>query len=289
MKSKLSLLVLGLVVIITVAGMGGGCGETITTYFYYYPDWTPDGKIICSKNKQVKTQGVGTIGGSGGSVSNYYTLTIMDAEGSNERDIRAIGNSAIVAASPLGNYYAYTESYSNIIHVITTSDVSVSNIDCGASVDSLDWSSDESRIVYSIASSSTNEIHIVDRNGMNDTYLTIGGNVAWEIGDHIAFEYPTPEGITLSVIKSDGSSLNRLRIGYGAQILNTNKILFVYVPEVRQINIDGTQDEQIFTNYYYRKRPRISADNLKIVSMDASKNHGIFIINITGTGEVQLR
>lgn len=291
MQNKLVLLVLGLAIVLLTTGMTGGCGmNSSTKTYYYYPDWTPDGRIICSKNIQTVSGGSGPTPGT--SIDSEYYLAIIDENGSNEANIKRIENAARVATSPLGNYYAYScwDPNSNyIIRVIDNAGNNLALINLTSEVSGLDWSPDETKLVYGITNDSTEEIHIVNKDGTNDSLLTVGGNPVWRIGDHIAFEYSTPEGITLSLIKSDGSSLTNLRIGYDAQFINTNKLIYRFVPQVRQINIDGTGDEQLFTDYSYRKRPRLSADKTKLVAMDASKGYGILVINISGTGEVQVK
>jgi len=288
MKRGLMVSTIFLTGLLLLAVFGGGCGSTSTNYFYYYPDWTPDGRIICSKNVQTVSQGSGTIGGSGGYATNYYTLAIMDADGTNERDIKNIGNSAKVAASPLGNYYAYVESFTNIIHVVATSGASVADIDGGATIDSLDWGPDESKLVYGIKNSSTSEIYTVNRDGTAKTFLTIGEAVAWRIGDYVAFEYSSPEGVVLSTIKNDGTSVNRLRIGFDAQIISSEAILYSYGLQVRQINFNVTNDILLFDGFD-RSFPKLSYDKKKIAAMNSSKGYGIYVIDISGTGEVQIK
>lgn len=283
MLNKITVIVSCFVALLAVGGCTLSANPSTTTY-YYNPNWTPDGKILCTKNVQTVSGGSG---GSGGTdIAAEYYLSLMNDDGTGETNIKKIGAGGKVAASPLGNYYAYTEG--NYVKVVDTSGNDVSAINAGATTDSLDWSPDESKLVYGIKTASTSEIYTVNRDGSGKTFLTVGEDVAWRVGDYIAFEYSTPEGKTLSLIKSDGSTLTRLRIGFNAQIFNSGQVLYSYGLLVKQININGTNDVELF-NDFYRSSPKLSFDNKKIASTDASKSYGIYIINITGTGEAQIK
>jgi len=286
-KINLLILVCFLGLMFFMTGCTITASDSTTRTYYYYPDWTPGGKILCSKGIVTSTTGPGPTPGT--DISGEYYLTIMDEKGSNEANVKRINNPAKVAASPLGNYYAYAETGSNFLKVVDTSGNDVISIDCSAQVDSLDWSPDESKLVYGTKTSATSEVYTINRDGTSKNILAIGENVAWRYGEYIAFDVSTPEGKTLSVIKNDGASLTKLRIGYIAQFISADKILYNYVPQVRQVNIDGTQDIELFSGYLYRESPKISYNKTKLVAMDANNGHGIYVINITGTGEVQLR
>ncbi|MFA6549121.1 MAG: hypothetical protein WCT39_04235, partial [Candidatus Margulisiibacteriota bacterium] len=163
----------------------------------------------------------------------------------------------------------------------------ISTINLTSEVSGFDWSPDENKLVYGITNSGTSEIYIISRDGMNNNFFTAGTNPAWKIGEYIAFEYSTPEGATLSAIKNDGTALNRLRIGFEPQFIELNRILYGYGIQIRLINLDGTQDELLFDNFDKRSNPKISSDKSKIVAMGIG--YGIYVRNITGTGEVQIR
>jgi hypothetical protein len=293
MTKKLSLMVLGLAVFGLAASMVGGCGNSVTTYFYYYPDWTPDGRILCSKNKQVTTTGTGGIGGGGGSVSNNYYLTIMDANGSNEVDIKSIDNSAKVAASPLGNYYAYAESGSNYIKIVDTSGNDVNSIDCGANIDSLDWGPDEAKLVFGIKTSATSEIYTVNRGGTAKNILTIGENVAWRFGNRIFFEHKIDVYSYLGSIFSDGTGFYNYGDSsvYSPQILssNTNYCFGKALNSYRRLDVSVTPEiEVILFSPFNGYLPKLSMLGDKIAYTDYS-DAGIWVVSIAGTGEVKLK
>ncbi|MFH2105144.1 MAG: hypothetical protein ABII72_02810, partial [Parcubacteria group bacterium] len=84
MRNKISVMVLGLLALVFVCGATGGCGQTFIGYYYYYPDWTPDGQIICVKNKHQTSGGGGGFWSPGPESQNWYYITTMDTAGSNE-------------------------------------------------------------------------------------------------------------------------------------------------------------------------------------------------------------
>ena len=294
MRNKISVIVLGLLALVFVGGLMGGCGSTsVTSYTYFYPDWTPDGKIICSKLQSTSTSGGNFLGMPGGTTFNdHYFLTVMDANGSNEADIKEISGSAKVAASPLGNYYAYTDG--NNITIITTAGVTANTIDCGATVDSFDWGPDESNLVFGTKTSATSEIYVVDRAGTLSSLLTIGENVAWRFGDKIVFEYVSGIYTYTATINQDGT--NRENLDREDRVISpqffssdTNKIYGSQGTKYGYVDISLTSKDftELFSDFdgYL---PKLSKSADTIVYTDYS-DVGIWVINISGTGEVQLR
>lgn len=294
MQNKLVLLIFGLIMVILTTGIIGGCGgSTTTTYFYYYPDWTPDGKILCSKNRQVTTQGSGSFGGGGGTVSNNYYLTIMDADGSNERDIKSIGNGAKVAASPLGNYYSYVEVYTNIIHVVTTAGAFVSDIDAGADLYSLDWNPSETKIVYGTLSG---ESFIVLKDGTGKTSLYNGGSsIAWRYGERIVHKGSIGsdwgglivDGDSLSVLytntKTKGGEFNISKVNTNEVYYRGDKI-FKALINTSEATPDLVIDNSDLWNI------KLSPDGQKIIASGPNTSGSeIWLVNIDGTGLKQLR
>ena len=283
--------------IILVGGLVG-CGSSTTSinYYYYYPDWTPDGKILCSKNQQVTTQGGGGFGGSGGSVSNNYYLTIMDADGSNERDIKSIGNSAKVAASPLGNYYAYAESDSNFIHVVATAGATVSDIDSGSKVYSLDWSSNDSSLVYN----GTKEAFIVNVDGSNKRILSNNGSsVSWRYGGKIIVDNPITSEV-FRIIALDGVSYSeiaqysKIQGGeYNISKSNTNEVYYrsAYESGIKRFLLSSPEAEPtLLINRNDLWNIKISLDGQKILATGQNVSGAdIWLINIDGTGLKQLK
>jgi hypothetical protein len=201
MKSKLALLILGLGVVCLTSGLGGGCGESrYTVTSYYYPDWTQDGKIICTKKVETYSRGGGmwpALGGGATLVSTNYYITTMSEEGTQEANIKEISRIGKVAASPLGNYIMYTDG--NYIKVVTSSGAGVSSIDCGSEIYSFDWSPDEAKLVYN----GTKEASVIDLDGSNrKTIAANGASVSWRYGDKIVVDNPISTEVFRVVVLS---------------------------------------------------------------------------------------
>ncbi|MFH1618054.1 MAG: hypothetical protein ABIB65_05740 [Candidatus Margulisiibacteriota bacterium] len=293
MQTKL-IVSLSLVVIFAFsASVIEGCSSSSTNNYYYYPNWTPDGKILCSKNRQVRTSGSGAFGGSGGSVSNNYSLTIMDIDGTNETDLKSIGNSAHVAASPLGNYFAYAEIEQNYITVVDTSGNEINKIDCGNWVDSLDWNPDETRLVFGIKTSSTSEVYVVDRDGSNKIFLTNGENVAWLYGSRIFFMFLSDIYYYMGSIAADGSSFRNFGDNSlsSPQILSssTNTCYGKASNAYRKLEISSTSEvETVLFSPFNGYLPKLSVDGSKLV-YGANDSAEMWVINVDGSGEQQIK
>src|SRR3989338_4944826 len=129
MKTKINILLLILLGLILLSGCGG-LGRYKESR-YYYPDWTPEGKIICVKEVVTFERGGfgwGTI--TAAPVAYEYYIITMSVEGTDETEIKAINRIGKVAASPLGNYIAYTDG--NNIKIISINGQDMNSIDCSA-------------------------------------------------------------------------------------------------------------------------------------------------------------
>jgi len=298
--AKIMISLLGMLMVTLLCSMNGGCGEVTTTYFYYYPDWTPDGRIICSKNKQVRSSGTGTIGGSGGTVSNYYTLTIMDADGSNEKDIKVIENGAKVAASPLGNYYAYScqvSATNYIIKVVDKSGAEISTISSTSEISGLDWSPDETKLVYE----GTREVFMIDRSGNNKIVIAnFGASVAWRNGRKIilAKKATLSGSYYITALNSDTLSeeatYSKVSGGeFNISRVNTNEVVFRSKKGIEKFFLSSPEADSIMLfNKNDLVNIRLSPDGQKIIANGIGTsytNTEIWLINIDGTGLKQIR
>jgi len=295
MKLKTNTLIafLGLLLMIIVLGMDGGCGEKIVaTNYYYYPNWTPDGKIICTrKYDESKDLGFGKYA----PVKTEYYITVMDEDGSNEHDIKQINEIAKISYSPLGNYIAYTEG--NYIKIIQPNGTDVSSIDCGATVDSLDWSPDEVRVVYGITTSTTSEIYVRDKNGDNKKFIKSGIDVTWKYGGKIVLSASTTLDVYTRIHAIDASDLTSVLI-YANAVGNMVTINPILTSEVfyhgssntlQKIDISDVKNEPVTLQEDFRYwHPKISSDGSRII-YGKGDDTGIWITNIDGTNLKQIR
>lgn len=267
--------------------VNGGCGGGIQVInYYYYPNWTPDGKIICSKEyAEHKDLGFG----KWQQIKTEYYLTVMDEDGSNESNIKQINETAKISYSPLGNYIAYTEG--DYIKIINPDGTDVGSIDAGATVDSIAWSSDEAKVVYGITTSTTSEIYIVDRDGDNKEFLSVGQDVAWKYGSEIFFEHKIGIYYYLGSISPNRSNFADYQLNsvYSPAISPANPVL-IYGKKsgnyqvLNKSNMELTTLFENFTGYL----PKISPDELK-VTYGKVNDSGMWVINIDGINLKQIR
>jgi len=284
---KSLLLLIGLIFLSGCAGLGRYKEST-----YYYPDWTLDGKIICVKNITTYERG-GFVWGAPTSapVAQEYYITTMSTQGAEETGIKLINGVGKVAASPLGNYIAYTDG--DYIKMITTAGADVSSIDCSGEVNSLDWSSDEEELVYSIfeSSISTYEVYLVDRDGTLREFIINGLTVDWRYGTKIVF---VNNGYIQLIDPTSKQVTNLLVEGGFPQLSDDNQILYKYYNASESRNEiwtmttsaeSKTRKNEAFNDYLI---PKLSPDKLKLVCGESGES-GIWVINIDGTGEIKLR
>lgn len=286
-----------------------GCGGTYwTETYYYYPDWTPDGKIICVK--EVTTfQKIGV----GLQTSSKYYITTMSEEGTQEADIKQISRIGKVAASPLGNYVAYANG--DLIQIITNMGTAVRSINCGIEIDSFDWSSTEARIVYATKNNYSNwgtyerggELIVVNIDGTSPLVLDHGLDPSWRKNADIVYTdayyvndewgwYPRK----ISIINSDGANKTSLVAGRDPQVTDENRIVYrgsstseeSTYDSIKSIKYDGS-DERV--NIYERDlwNIRLSPNGRKILGTGVGSGDDlgkeIWIINFDGTGLKRLK
>ncbi|MFC1496788.1 hypothetical protein ACFL52_05175 [Candidatus Margulisiibacteriota bacterium] len=282
--------------------INGGCSSVTTSYRYYYPDWTPDGRIVCIKNKVVSTTGTGVIGGSGGSETNIYYITVMDADGTNEQDIKTINQVGKVMASPVNNYYAFSDG--NNIKVISTSGSDVSSIDCGAEVYDFDWNPSASKLIYNAYSAGVlNEVAIIDINGQNKTIISLtGSSPTWRYGNNIIFDNPIANEL-FRVVALDSSSLSEneqfSNIQGGEFNISSNNLNEVYYRSansggIKKFNISSPEAlPDLIINRNDIWNIKLSPNGQKICGTGngagLSLGKEIWIINIDGTGLQQIK
>ncbi|OGC03926.1 hypothetical protein A2276_04840 [candidate division WOR-1 bacterium RIFOXYA12_FULL_43_27] len=278
----------------------GGCtlsANPSTTTYYYYPDWTPDGKILCTKNVQTVSGGAG---GSGGTdIASEFYLAIMSESGANEINLKKINKAGKVASSPLGNYYAYTED--NYIKIVDMSGNSVNSINCGAPVLSFDWSPDENKLIYNAYSSgATNEVAVVNRDGSSKTLIsTKGSTVAWRNSNYIIVDNPISSEV-FRVVSLNGSTYaetNQYTNVQGGEFniskVNTSEVVYrsAYEQGIKKfLTTSSTSSPTTLINTNSIWDIKVSPNGQKIVGTGSNISGAeIWLINIDGTGLIQLK
>ncbi len=282
-----------LVCLISIGFIVGGCGATFSEDTGYYdPTWSTDGRILAVKTV-TKYQSQGFPGyGSSKELSYAQYIVSMKDDGSEERILYGgEGKTAgIPVASPLGNYIGYISG--EFINIITADGTKeIKNIDCGESINSFDWSPDETRIAF--AGEDSHDLYLI--NVSDEVKIKLTGSaesVAWRVGEKIVFSFADTESSKIYSINITSTSLEVIAsVGGDPQISNLNKVVYGgYGLQVKQVDIDGKNDALLFDGYQ-RSTLKLSFDNHKIVGGDLEQRtiKGIWVMNIDGTGSKKLR
>lgn len=284
-------LVLGLGIVLLITGMNGGCGETnYESSTYYYPNWMPDGRIICYK---VTSKWSTAIWGRKELGDTYY-ITAMNSDGSNEQNLFEVSADGVkeITCSPTGELIAYITTPDSKIATINYSGTNKTILSGITGVSYLDWSPDATKIVYS----ANRKLYVVNVDGSNNTQIATSAEaVAWRVGEKIAFvTYTgTQSALTVSVMNTDGTNIKYLKtFASDPQILTgTDEVIYSGLGnEVRKVKLDGNEDVLLFSSYD-KATLKLSFDNTKIVGgdLDQSWIKGIYTVNIDGTGAKRLR
>ncbi len=276
-----------LICLLSIGFIVGGCtlpSNTGSYSDYYYPDWTPDGKIICIKKISTWSEtGVWPAGASTRNItSTKYFIVTMDEEGTQETTIRQIDQLGKVAMSPKGNYIAYSDG--NLLKIITVIGSDIKNINLDSVIETFDWAPDETKLVYGVnISLDTDEVFVINKDGTNKIFLVYGRTPSWmptneankivfdsDINYKISFINLTSN--TTSEINDSGFQFDWLQ--NGSQIVFADNGIWM-------INIDGTGKTKLLNDDYYF--PKVSLDGLKLVVGDMNDS-GIWTLNMDGTG-----
>jgi len=295
MFRKIAILMAGLLALVFVCGGAGGCGETVfSSSSYYYPNWMPDGRIICSK---VTSTWSSAIWGRKELGDTYYitAITINNSnEITSEENLFEISDTAKeITCSPTGELIAYIASYPydkiTVSNYLGTSTSVLSGIE---NVEYLDWSPDATKLVYS---NSDRELHVVNRDGTGDTQIATSAEaVAWRVGEKLVFEDSVYNKLWVS--NSDGSSKEVVvsSLSSKPQVSTTETIVFRGSDnQVKSISIVGTGEALLFSGYE-RTTLKLSFDNTKIVGGDlitggGSRIGGIWVTNISNGSSTQIK
>lgn len=282
-------------VLLVVAVLGGGCGETGTeSSIYYYPTWSPDGRIIAEKD--VYTTKSSIFGKYDSSIKSY--IVAMSSDGTNEVNLFEIGDMAYpteMACSPNGKKIGYISNPDYGITICNYDGTGKTKIPGITNARYFDWSPDSQKVAYSTLY--TKELRISGIDGTNNTQLTTSAeSVAWRVGDRIVYEYFENGQLYLGRIKVDGT----LRESFGDKSLYSpqistsdyNTIYGVVISSYRKIDTsDPIIPEEVLIPAIDFINPRLSYDNKKIVGGDLDQQAivGIYIVDIDGTNSKRLR
>ena len=274
----------------------GGCGSSLsssTRSVYCFPDWTPDGKILCVKAKVSTSTGAGSNPSVDSSAE--YFITIMDINGSNEADLRRINSYGVAVMSPLGNYIAYSEGSKIKVIKANGDDLHTIGLNDGFEVIGLDWGSDESSIIYYAGKSPNFEQAVVGIDGAGKAIIsTNGGSIAWRYGDRIVMQKPISTEVN-RVVAIDRRTLNEISsypnvVGgnFNVNRTSTNEVVF-FGEKIEKFDLTApSMPPVVIINRSDIYDIKLSPDGQKIVGDNVNKI-GIYLINIDGTGFEQLR
>ena len=289
MRIRISMMILGLLAMFFTCG-AGGCGET--TYessSYYYPNWMPDGRIVCYKMTSRWSNALWGRKELGD--ANYIAAITINSSNEITREenlFEVSGGVEEITCSPTGELIGYISNPSNIGDLTISSYAGTGKtiIPGVTGVSYFDWSPDATKIAYS----ANRKLYVINIDGTNNTQIgTNSAEVAWRVGEKIAFGY-------LRIIDPDGSNEQLLSDGGAPQIMNSGKILFFAdlisqgIYGINSIYSSGTGESTELSSYE-RSTLKLSFDNTKIVGGDLRDSGilGIWVTDISSGNSTKIR
>ncbi|OGC13707.1 hypothetical protein A3D23_03215 [candidate division WOR-1 bacterium RIFCSPHIGHO2_02_FULL_53_26] len=246
----------------------------------------PNGRIICGKLVVTTSQ---QLYGGGISESKGYMAAFYPS-GTGEVNLFEVGTLYETTCSPTGELIAGISPYYNgVVNPILVYDYqgNLTMVPNTSNVDSLDWSPDATKLVYS----SSGNLYVIKRDGTGKTQIATSAEaVAWRAGERIAYSFADSESSKVYVINSDGTSKEVIAsVGSKPQITQNNRVIYGgYGVQVESVNIDGSDKQVLFSDDTAVSFSKLSFDNSKLCG-GIIGDSGIWLINIDGTGKIKIR
>ncbi|MBI5699338.1 hypothetical protein HZC35_03385 [Candidatus Saganbacteria bacterium] len=303
MKGKIGLALLGLIILLGVLGLVGGCGARIVDVVTYSdPNWTPEGKIYAKKvvaRYVDEWQGLWLGGMKQIKESETTSYQIMDIDGNNEQ---ALSYPYYPYYSPKGTYVCYVDTTSTF-HIIRRSDNTqlYSFQPTTEAISEIDWGPNEDKLVFLKAQRYySGHLGVVDITGANlFDILAEAASPTWKYNAKVAFENGTLGNLTFLDVSSqtlETTSINYGNIGANLQYYNSGDYLFAADREkFYKISVADKSIIQNSTHNLLASNPnialaemRLSPNSQNIVGGMAEEG-GIWIINVDGSGFNKIR
>ncbi|MFA6170428.1 MAG: hypothetical protein WC772_06625 [Candidatus Margulisiibacteriota bacterium] len=288
-KKVMGLVILG-ATLFGLAMVMGGCGATVhESSAYYYPNWMPDGRIICCK---VTSRWSEAIWGRKEEGDTNY-ITVMNADGSSEQNLFEVGDLVKeITCSPVSGKLGYVDGPHSEIAICNYDGSGLYKVSGVTGVNYFDWSSDATKIAYT----ASNNLYVINADGTGNTMIVNNSEaVAWRVGEKIVFSFADSASSKIYAINIDSSSKEIIAsVGSDPQITVSNKVVYSgYGLQVRQVGIDGSGDALIFDGYQ-RSTLKLSYDNTKLVGGDlitggGSWIGGIWVTDISNGNSTRIR
>jgi hypothetical protein len=256
LKNTIKLVLLG---VVCLGGFScSGSSNRSETSYYYNPNWTADGKIVCFK-KVLVTEGTG--GGAGPVISDSdeevvdrkYYLTVMNEDGSGEKDIKTTnGIGHLVQASPSGNYFAFVDDDDTEIKIVYVDGRDFKTLDIGESVWNFDWSNDEEKIAYVL--STGDELFVINISNLSNEFTVnnCAAGMTWKYGSNIIATSKHSD-LSFVIFNNKGEIVQEINktVAYGGSPLinplNYNEIIYkdadintkTYTNILRKLNLEN--------------------------------------------------
>lgn len=254
-----------------------------------YPAWSPDGKQIAFHSRR----------------EGYYSIYMMDADGSNLRKLEAYNphergwtdswGVAMAAWSPDGQSIAYHADFNNngpwdlfIVGLDGELRRRLTRTSCDEVL--LSWSPDGKQVTYASDITGSMEIYVLDLEDVTAQPRLVSGQ------GQIRRTVPSPGGINppsqSSFYCSASSGLGRWHPEWSP---DGSQIVFASsedgLDEIYVVNADGTDLRRVTNDFEDDQNPSWTADGKQILFSSGRGGNGgtqIFAINPDGTGLVQL-
>lgn len=277
--------------LLLVVGLLASCGvRTETSYYYYWPTWARDGKVLFVGNRQSTDRD--TIGSQLGSESVEYVQTIYPTgTGESASIFETTGNPPyVMTCSPAGDFVAYGNDlrsglYRTLVIRGIGSGGGLARIDhiFSSGIKSFDWSSDGLSIVYC----TTSEVRTMELDGSNDTLVTAEANIAfvsWKYGNRIAFVRTSGSDNLLALINPDGSGRTDLVAASSVGIpqispTNTNEVYGLVGDSYKKVNVNTTTRTDVVALGFEGEVPRLAPDGRQLTYSKTNEATGIYVLN----------
>jgi len=291
--SKTMIRIMGLFCVLVVVGMMTGCSvQNWTETDYFAPNWTPSGKIICSKAERKYHKDAITFGDQSAQLDEGHSYIVeMNADGSGEYTLfETDGTPTLIQKSTSENYVAYIYKDGHVLNVRTSSGPVVSNIDVGDTIYSFDWSPDESKLAINRTASLP--IRVYDRNGDLHKEISAGGQCSWKYNNKLVFKTDaySPRKLAFRDIGQLGDVVIDITSFSNPQyLLNGNKVYLFRDQDIVLYDVNSGVSSNINISTQGYRAPFTSPDGSKIVAEQLDAVRGFWLIDVSSNVRTQLR